>query len=102
MPTKAKKSAKWSEIFKDTDNFADDFVIAVKAKDGTEMSYTLGDLREYNEENEGALLQSLEDRENAIKTDQQKISAAQNQLSTIVQGLAAETGENVDELVTRL
>lgn len=99
---KKTSKAKWNDIFKNKETFGDDMVISLKDSEGKETTYTLGDLREYNEEHEGSLLESLEERETALKTEKQNLERGQESLSQIVMALAADTGEDVNTLVARL
>ena len=76
----AKKKASWAEIFSNATAYPDDFVIAIKDKDGNDASYTMGDLRAYNEEHDGALLKSLEPEREKLEGEKQQVVAAREEV----------------------
>lgn len=95
------RTKKWADIFADTDNFADDMNIAIKQADGTEITYSLGDLRQYNEDHEGSLLANLESREKAVKADAANVEAAKRELLSTYEEIQRGAGNPGGRAVAR-
>lgn len=94
--------AKWKEIFADRDAYGDDMTISVKDKSGNDISYTLGDLRSYNEEHDGDLLRTLEPEVQKLNRDRQEVEAARQEVLRMYrEGSNPPVQPKPDERVTR-
>ena len=79
------KQSSWKDIFSDRDAYGDDMVVALKDKNGNDISYTMGDLRTYNEEHDGELLRTLEPEVEKLKRDRQEVEADRQEVLRMYQ-----------------
>lgn len=86
---------KWKEILTDPSAFPDDFTVSLK--DGQVM--TLGEMRAYDKENEGALTQRLTARETEIAKREKNVNDASVQLATVIEKTAEKAGLSVEDFL---
>ena len=97
MPDKS-----WKDVLADRDTYGDDMTIAGKDKAGNDVSYTLGYLRQYNEDHDGALLRTLEPERQQIARERDEVDRARQEVLRIYkQGPGPGDPSSSDQRVTR-
>lgn len=91
MAKKTKKS--WKELLKDTKTYGDDFAVQIG-----ETSYTMGELREMEEESNGALSAQLDERKKQLDQQQQNLEAAQQTLTQLYNEFTEAAGVTLDDI----
>lgn len=86
---------KWAEILKDTAAYGDDFTVSLK--DGQTM--TLGEMRSYDRENEGALTAKLTAREQELNTRESNVNTATKQVANLINKYAESAGMTVEDVL---
>jgi len=85
----------WKEVLTDKNTYPDDFVVALK--DGQTLS--LGDMRSYDKEHEGELMQRLTAKEQEIAKREKNVNDASVQLATVIEKTAASAGISVEDFL---
>jgi hypothetical protein len=98
---KSGRRTKWADIFANSDQYSDDMSIVLKDKEGNDITYSLGDLREYNEASNGELLASIETQKQQLQTESQNIEAAKQELLRQHNELMANRGRNEGNTVEK-
>src|SRR5215469_358477 len=86
---------KWADILKDSATYGDDFVVTMK--DGETV--TIGQMRAYDRENEGALTQRLTAKEKELAGRESNLNTASIEFGKLVERVAEQSGMSVDDLL---
>ena len=86
---------KWKEILSDKSTFPDDFTVSLK--DGQVL--TIGEMRAYDVEHEGAMTAHLTAKEQEIAKREKQVSDASIGLGQVVERVAAASGLTPEELL---
>lgn len=89
----AKGNKNWKDIFADKKNYKDDMVIKMG-----EDEYTLGDLRSFNDDSQGALAQQMDSRKQALDQREVQLNNAQNEVANLFTALSEVTGMSLEEM----
>jgi len=89
---------KWKDILKDSQAFPDDFVVALKI-DGKDETLSLGEMRAYDRETEGALTQRLTAKEQEVAKRETLLNTASIEFGKVVERVAENAGLSVDDLL---
>lgn len=95
------KKSTWKDIFSDHDAYGDDMTIALKDKDGNDVSYTMGDLRTYNEEHDGELLRTLEPQVEQLNRDRQQVEQARQEVLRMYKDANSQPQPQPNEIATK-
>lgn len=89
--------AKWKEILSNS-AVPDDFVVTVKVN-GKDETLSIGEMRAYDRENEGALTQRLTAKEKEVAARESNLNTASIEFGKLVERVADQSGMSVDDLL---